>query len=222
MSSAASVIEALFTAPVAVEVATNSDYFAPISVEEAPYAERMVERRRQEFAAGRACAHRALRRIEADYGPIKVAHRRDPIWPTGIVGSITHCEGFCAAAVARGGPVAALGIDAEPARPLDDETRDTILNPDEQREMMHLPLPPGLWTTTGFAAKEALFKAVYPVLIREIAFDEITLSTGEWPRLRASAPHDPDLDAVVRKLDLVAGMVDSVVIVAATLRPRSS
>jgi 4'-phosphopantetheinyl transferase EntD len=215
-------IGALFTAPVAVEVATNSDYFTPISVEEAPYAERMAERRRQEFAAGRACAHRALRRIDADTGPIKVAHRRDPVWPAGIVGSITHCEGFCAAVVARGGSIAALGIDAEVARPLDDETRNTILGPGEQLDMARLPLPAGLWTTTGFSAKEALFKAVYPVLIREIAFDEIALSGAEWPRLRARAPEDPDLDAVVRRLDLVGAMVGSVMIVGATLRPLSS
>jgi 4'-phosphopantetheinyl transferase EntD len=222
MIRSSAVIEALFTSPVAVEVATTSDYFAPIDIEEAPYAERMVERRRQEFAAGRACAHRALKRIDADFGPIRVAHRRDPVWPVGIVGSITHCEGFCAAVVARGGPIAGLGIDAEPARQLDDETRNTILNSEEQAALSRIPLPPGLWTTMGFAAKEALFKAVYPVLIREIAFDEIVLSVHNWPQLRAIGPEDPELNAVVKKLDLRGGMVDSVVVVAATLKPQAS
>jgi 4'-phosphopantetheinyl transferase EntD len=222
VTASARAIEALFTVPVAVEIATHSDYFAPIATDEAPYAERMVERRRQEFAAGRACAHRALRRIDADTGPIRVAHRRDPVWPAGIIGSITHCEGFCAAVVTRGGAAAGLGIDAETARPLDAETRDTILSPEEQAAMVRLPLPDGLWATAGFAAKEALFKAIYPVLVREIAFDEVVLDASAWPRLTPSAPQDPIIETVLRKLDLFGGMVDGVVIVAATLRPQAS
>lgn len=222
MTASTRLVESLFTAPVAVEIATHSDYFAPIATDEAPYAERMAPRRRQEFAAGRACAHRALRRIDADHEPIRMGHRRDPIWPVGIVGSITHCEGFCAAVVARGGPVAGLGIDAEVARQLDAETRDTILGAEEQAAMRHLPLPDGLWATVGFAAKEALFKAIYPVLIREIAFDEIVLDASAWPRLKPSAPQDAELEDVVRKLDLFGGMVDGVVIVAATLKPQAA
>lgn len=211
-------IEALFTVPVAVEVATHSDYFAPIAREEAPFAERMAERRRQEFAAGRACAHRALRRIGADDAPIPVAHRRDPVWSPGIVGSITHCEGFCAAVVARAGPIASLGIDAEPARPLDAETRDTVLSPGEQGSLSHLSLAPGVWATLGFAAKEALFKAIYPLAVREIAFDEVLLDGSLWPVLTARAPADPKLDAMVRRLEMRGAVMDQIVIVGATMR----
>ncbi len=212
-------IESLFVAPVAVEIATNSDYLAPLAQEEAPFAERMIERRRQEFAAGRASAHRALRRLGVPDAPIRVAERREPVWPQGVVGSITHCEGFCAAVAGHATIVAGLGIDAEPARALDLETRDSVLTATEQGALSQLPLPAGVWATAGFVAKEALFKAIYPRWGREIAFEEVLLDGAAWPRLRASAPGSPSLDEMLRRLELRAAVVNGLALVGATLRP---
>jgi 4'-phosphopantetheinyl transferase EntD len=211
-------IESLFLVPVAVEIATNSDYLMPLAQEEAPFAERMIERRRQEFAAGRASAHRALRRLGAADAPIRVAERREPVWPQGVVGSITHCEGFCAAVVGHATIIAGLGIDAEPARALDLETRDLVLTAAEQEGLSQLPLPPGVWATVGFVAKEALFKAIYPRWGREIAFEDVLLDGTAWPRLKASAPQLPDLDEMLQRLELRAAVVNSLALVGATLR----
>jgi 4'-phosphopantetheinyl transferase EntD len=212
-------IEALFGAPVAVEVASRSDYLAPLAKEEAPFAERMIERRRQEFAAGRASAHRALRRLGAPDEAIRVAERRAPIWPAGIVGSITHCDGFCAAVVGRRSAIGGLGLDAEPARALDLEIRDAVLSPDEQARLAQLALPPGVGATLGFVAKEALFKAIYPCWGREIAFDAVLLDSASWPRLSARAPRTPELQEMLDRLELRGGMLQGLAIVAATLSP---
>ncbi|RBP64935.1 4'-phosphopantetheinyl transferase EntD [Brevibacterium sanguinis] len=73
-----------------------------------------VPRRRAEFATVRACARTALARIGHPPVPILPGSRREPLWPAGIVGSMTHCEGLCAAAVARHTQFASVGIDAEP------------------------------------------------------------------------------------------------------------
>lgn len=213
-------VEALFDAHVAVEIAEHSDYLAPLAQEEAPFAERMIERRRQEFAAGRASAHRALRRLGMPDAPIRVAERREPVWPTGTVGSITHCDGFCAAVVGRSTLIAGLGLDAEPSRPLDLEIRDTILTAGEQANLAQLPLAPGVWSTMGFVAKEALFKAVYPRWGREIAFDEVQLDGAQWPRLQARAPGDPRLDEMLQRLVLQGGTLTGLVLVGATLKPQ--
>src|SRR5207302_6761936 len=72
-----------------------------------------VERRRREFAVGRACARRALRAFGIVGVAISTGVQREPVWPQGVVGSITHCTGYCAAAVALGDHVTAIGIDAE-------------------------------------------------------------------------------------------------------------
>ena len=212
-------IESLFVAPVAVEIATNSDYLAPLQQEEASFAQRMIERRRQEFAAGRASAHRALRRLGIPDAPIGVAERREPTWPGGVVGSITHCEGFCAAVVGKSTMMGGLGIDAEPARALDLETRDAVLTTAEQERLAQLPLPPGVWATVGFVAKEALFKAVYPRWGREIAFEEVLLNGAQWPRIIATAPATPALEQMLERLVLRAGVLNGLAIVGATLRP---
>ncbi|HEY3692789.1 MAG TPA: hypothetical protein VGL46_21300 [Pseudonocardiaceae bacterium] len=44
--------------------------------------------------------------------------RRKPVWPPGVVGSLTHCTGYRAAAVAHRRGVLTVGIDAEPHEPL--------------------------------------------------------------------------------------------------------
>lgn len=73
-----------------------------------------VAKRRSEFATARRCAREALARLGMPPAPILSGPKREPQWPVDVVGSITHCEGYRAAAVARAGDVRALGIDAEP------------------------------------------------------------------------------------------------------------
>ena len=71
-------------------------------------------RRRAEFAAGRLCARAALARLGVPAAPILPGPAGQPRWPAGVTGSITHCAGYRACAVARTTEVAAIGIDAEP------------------------------------------------------------------------------------------------------------
>ncbi|WP_423832395.1 hypothetical protein [Streptomyces manipurensis] len=72
-------------------------------------------RRRAQFATARACARRALAGLGREPVALLPGPGGAPQWPSGVVGSITHCEGYRAAVAAPAGVVAALGIDAEPA-----------------------------------------------------------------------------------------------------------
>jgi len=74
--------------------------------------------RRAEFATGRVLGHRALDALGVRCGSIPVARSGAPVWPAGVVGSITHCVGLRACAVGRRDAHAGIGIDATPARPL--------------------------------------------------------------------------------------------------------
>ncbi|WP_394816075.1 4'-phosphopantetheinyl transferase family protein, partial [Clavibacter michiganensis] len=74
--------------------------------------------RRAEFVTGRVLARRALAALGRRPGSIPVARDGAPVWPAGIVGSITHCVGLRACAVGRRDEHAGIGIDATPARPL--------------------------------------------------------------------------------------------------------
>ena len=68
---------------------------------EAAIVARAVERRKDEFATIRRCARTALAELGVPAGPILPGVRGAPVWPAGIVGSMTHCVGYRAAAVAR-------------------------------------------------------------------------------------------------------------------------
>ncbi|MFN7731050.1 MAG: 4'-phosphopantetheinyl transferase [Pirellula sp.] len=123
---------------------------------------RAVEERTTEFQLGRFCARTALTQLEYDWLPIPVGPSREPIWPDGVAGSITHCNGYVAAAVARARAVYALGIDAELNLSLPEEVVASILTPEEIDAIDGLPSVGIHWDRLIFSAKECVFKAWFP------------------------------------------------------------
>lgn len=109
--------------------------------------------RAREFAAGRAAARAALEALGHPPGAIPVGTRRRPVWPDGVTGSITHCRGLAAAAAARTAELASLGIDAEPAAPLDADVHAVVV---DARDRLGVDGP--LAGTVAFCAKEAFYK----------------------------------------------------------------
>ena len=76
----------------------------------------------------------ALRRLGLPEQAILADDRRAPLWPTGVVGSITHCAGFTAAAVAWRRDIATLGIDTEPLGELDDADAAIVATTAERQQ----------------------------------------------------------------------------------------
>lgn len=151
----------------------------PLYPQEAVSVAKAVPKRRAEHAAGRACARAALSALGHQPGPIpRDAERGAPLWPTGIVGSITHCDGYRAAAVARATDVLAIGIDAEPHGPLPDGVLDVILATPEERAALaalSAAVPQTRWDRLLFSAKETVYKAWYPYHRRMLGFKEAEL-----------------------------------------------
>jgi len=122
------------------------------------------EGRRREFAEARACAREALEQLGIIAGPILATPDGAPVWPAGVVGSITHKGGYRAAIVARRADLAGVGIDAEADEPLRDGLLGTIASSAEiARVERLLAAQPGLaWDRLLFSAKEAAVKAARP------------------------------------------------------------
>ncbi|MFE5792306.1 4'-phosphopantetheinyl transferase [Streptomyces sp. NPDC056503] len=144
---------------------------------EAAIVANSVASRRAEFAAGRHCARLALEGLGIPPVPIPSGPRGEPRWPDGIVGSLTHCAGFRAAAVARRADVRAVGIDAEPHAPLPEGVLDAIALPEEAAHLRELRRDrPGVdWDRLLFSAKESVYKAWFPLAARMLGFDEARL-----------------------------------------------
>lgn len=166
--------------------------------EEAAVA-RAVAKRRREFGTVRHCARRALARFGVPPVAIVPGARGAPRWPAGIVGSMTHCAGYRAAAVARAGEIGTLGIDAEPDEPLPAGVERLVAVDQERAWLAEWTdrTPSVCWDRLLFSAKESVYKAWFPVAGRWLGFSDavVTLTVaadgrhgGFSARLLASPP----------------------------------
>jgi 4'-phosphopantetheinyl transferase EntD len=94
-----------------------------------------------------------------------------------VCGSITHCAGYRAAAVARAREVAGIGIDAEPNQRLPDGVEDMIVVPGEAPALRRLTAarPAIHWDRLLFSTKESVYKTWYPLTRRWLGFDDVRL-----------------------------------------------
>ncbi len=123
-----------------------------------------VEFRRREFAAGRAAAAQAMAVLGVE-GKVSVGDDRAPIWPGGLSGSITHTRDIALAIVQHGG---AIGVDLEPEGAVTPDLWPEILLPFEMANVTD--------ATAIFCAKEAVFKAQYPLTRQMFGFDRIAIT----------------------------------------------
>ncbi|HLY80557.1 MAG TPA: 4'-phosphopantetheinyl transferase superfamily protein [Caulobacteraceae bacterium] len=167
----------LFEGPVAVSVASADMYDGGAFAAEDAAVAKAAPKRRREFAAGRACARQALSRLGLAPQAIPVGPGGAPIWPDGVVGSISHCEGFCCAVATRSGDVSGVGVDAEAAEALTPRLRDFVCGPAEIAAFASLPDGPALdWGKLAFSAKEAFYKAYHPKLGAFLAFHDVQVA----------------------------------------------
>jgi len=119
--------------------------------------------RRREFATGRQVARVALAKLLPDRMPILKGADGAPVWPPGFCGSITHCAGYYAAAVASTAEWLSIGLDAEVHDTLPDGVLPLIARPEEiewiehRRDGRH-------WDRLLFSIKESIYKAWNPIL----------------------------------------------------------
>jgi 4'-phosphopantetheinyl transferase EntD len=146
--------------------------------EEEEIVGRSVEARRREFVTGRVCAREALSLLGVAPRAIPSGPKGDPVWPKGVVGSITHCEGYRACAVGRGSDFATLGVDAEVDAPLPEGLLGDIALPDERRRLAALARerPGASWDRLLFSIKESVYKAWFPLADRWLGFEDATVT----------------------------------------------
>jgi enterobactin synthetase component D / holo-[acyl-carrier protein] synthase len=171
-------IEQILPPEVASSEAFDDAEGATLFPEEEAVIARAVAKRRSEFATGRACARAALAKLGLPPAPILPGERRAPQWPAGVAGSITHCAGYRAAAVARVRDVVSLGLDAEPNEKLPDGVLDHVsLAPERARLPGLAASVPGVsWDRLLFCAKESVYKAWYPLTGRWLGFEQAEIT----------------------------------------------
>jgi 4'-phosphopantetheinyl transferase EntD len=144
--------------------------------EEVALVAKATAKRREEFTAGRNASRTALASLGAPAQPILRGIHREPLWPNGFVGSITHCDGFCCAVVAQSSKACSLGLDVEEAGPLEEQSAQMVCRLDEFAHFSQLPeLPMTNWTKLAFSAKEAFYKCHNPLTGCALEFQDVAV-----------------------------------------------
>jgi 4'-phosphopantetheinyl transferase EntD len=147
---------------------------APLPEEE-PLIAKSVAKRRNEFVTVRHCARLALNELGMPPVPILKGEKGEPCWPDGVVGSLTHCAGYRGAVVGRRDEVRSVGIDAEPHDVLPNGVLEAVSLPVERDAL--ITMPAGLhWDRILFCAKEATYKAWFPLTHRWLGFEDAHIS----------------------------------------------
>ena len=136
-----------------------------------------VEKRRVEFTTVRHCARLAFAQLGVPPAPILPGEYGAPRWPEGVVGSMTHCAGYRAAAIARSVDIVTVGVDAEPHEALPPEVLNAVTLPEERGRLAKLAAtrPEVHWDRLLFSAKESVYKSWFPLTRRWLDFEEASI-----------------------------------------------
>ncbi len=167
-------LESLFSSEIILRLAKISDYTQQLLPEEHQLISTAVDKRRREFSTGRYCAHRALEQMGFKTMPLLAGSKREPLWPEGVKGSISHSDEYGVAVIGRDQNLISIGIDIEVAKPISTSVRNLICNEDEIESLGSRSDDPIVWKLI-FSAKESIYKCLYPVLHQWIGFSDVQL-----------------------------------------------
>lgn len=128
--------------------------------------QKSVIKRQAEYLAGRFAASIILQRLHIPICNIPIGKNRSPIWPQGIVASISHNNSTALCIAAFDNHYQYLGIDIESKLSLEvvKEIKKNIINSNEEDILQNVKNNLSFTDafTLVFSAKESLFKAIYP------------------------------------------------------------
>lgn len=152
---------------------------------------RMGDTRRREYSSGRRVARHALGMLDFHRSAVS-ARGRMPVWPRGIVGSITHSRSLALAMVGRRRDVAGIGVDLELGQRVTDPLARRVLLEREREQVAEQD-----WPTMLFAAKEAVYKAVNPLVGEYLEFTDVEISASPAGTYRAAMTRPAESKAAV-------------------------
>jgi 4'-phosphopantetheinyl transferase EntD len=202
----------------AISVGSLGD-FALHPLEEQALGEAISPKRRQDFILGRAAARRALEGVGFPVAsPVLRGEHREPLWPVGVVGSISHSGGYGVSAVAWQQDLPAIGVDIQQIEErYTDELIARFADPDEFDWVRSEPSLRTERAVKLFSAKESVFKALYPLGRVWFAFD-VARMTPRQDELGFSAEvHLPSLSYRTIHLDVGVTIFDGHVVTGAWL-----
>lgn len=159
-----------------VRCSAIEDHTDELSSGERDSIHKAVAKRRAEFSTGRWLARRTMTELGLAAGDIARGEQRQPIWPAGTTGSITHADDIAAVAISHADACQSVGIDLERWERVTSELHRKLFT---ERELARLSAQPDMAAGLLFSAKEAGYKATFPLAGRFIGFQEAEIDV-DW------------------------------------------
>jgi len=188
-------LASLYQTAVVVQCCDIADFQDSLGPREREAARSMVQKRIDEFSSGRHCARLAAARLELTssqqigVGDIAIGASREPLWPEGVTGSITHDEARAIVALSVDPACMGIGIDLQSlAKPQSMSGLSSVIGTKTEigaavdqlkRSTAYADVvqSEGLDTASAvlFSIKEAVFKCYYPISGIWIDFLDVTI-----------------------------------------------
>ena len=194
-SDADGILEPLFPDEVRSVFSESVPANVDLYPEEERFTAQMVERRLQEFQHGRSCARLALSMLGQPPGPVGRGKHREPLWPAGFIGSISHAGDHAAAAVAATDLFLGIGLDMEFADPIEDCLIASICRPEEIGRVDDGE-DIGYRAKLLFSIKESIYKCMWPLIREFVDFTEIEVRLVDDSDRYEAIAHTAKCDAV--------------------------
>ena len=151
-----------------------------------------------DFSTGRYCAIKALEKLGIQDAVIPIGEDRAPIWPEGIAGSISHCDSFAGAIVAKSSDHISLGLDIEEIGRVTPDLWDLVFTQNEKSYLSGLShQDKRVQSTAIFSIKEAFYKFQHPLTKTFLDFLEVEVALPGLTRVNVLAD-SIDPSSVVR------------------------
>ena len=155
----------------------HDDLYKKADIEFPANLHQAVTKRKSEFFAGRYSCLRVLKLLQAQSKFVGVGSHREPLWPEGFTGSISHCCGSALAVISDKRQIISVGVDRENwfDEKVAKQVYDIVLSSTEKERLNTVPLQFNTALTIVFSAKESAFKALHPLIRRFFGFDAVSV-----------------------------------------------
>lgn len=134
------------------------------------------EKRIRDFSTGRHCARKILNKLGDVNSEILIGSKKEPLWPKGFVGSISHSKSFVGAVVSKSSQLVSIGLDIEKIGRVKKNMWRNLFTPIEQEFLNTLSEEDELfYTTLYFSMKESFYKLQYPITKEYLWFTDVEL-----------------------------------------------
>jgi 4'-phosphopantetheinyl transferase EntD len=171
--NSSSIIQTLFPGSVTGKIIPIDDHQSYLNIDEASIIASASIKRKLEFSSGRYCAKKLLEQYNHTNISILPGQNREPVWPDGIIGSISHCKDLCGAVINKRTEIHSIGFDIENIKQTRNDIGRIVCTPEEKQWIKQQnQYPYNILVLLIFSLKESVYKCIYQYKQIKIGFKD--------------------------------------------------